>query len=247
MNIVVLLSGDSRHFAEEGYLYPKSLVEVAGRPAIEHVVGAYAGLSALGARFIFVIRQDESAAFHLKSVLSILLPSATVLEAAGPTGGGACTTLLAAQEIDGDEPLIVCNGDQVIEADLPAIVAGFERRDLDGGVVVFNAVHPRWSFVRCDDQGLVVETSEKRPISDLATAGFYYFRHGSDFCAAAKSMILKDAHVNGAFYVCPSYNEMILKGARIGVHHIEFADYHSLATPASLREYDGLLRQRRRP
>lgn len=245
MNVVVLLSGDSRRFQEEGYTYPKSLIELAGKPVVEHVMQAYAGLSRLGARFICVIRQDEASTYYLKSVLKILVPEAVIVEAAGPTAGGACTTLLAAEEIDNDGPLIVCNGDQVIDADLRSIVGGFQQVGLDGGIIVFRAVHPRWSFVKCDGSGLVVETSEKRPISDLATAGFYHFRRGRDFVAAAKSMIVKDAHVNGAFYVCPAYNEMILDGARIGVHHMAATDYHSLATPASLRDYEDLLRLRR--
>ena len=52
---------------------------------------------------------------------------------------------------------------------------------MDGGVIVFDSVHPRWSFVRVDKAGFVIETAEKRPISRLATAGFYYFRRGADF------------------------------------------------------------------
>jgi len=244
VNVVVLMSGDSRLFAEAGYVYPKSLIEVAGRPMIEHVLACYAPLAELGARFTFVVRSEESSRYHLTAILKLMMPDATVIESPKPTGGAACSALLAVDMIDSDEPLVLCNGDQVIEADLKAVVNEFQERELDGGILVFDAVHPRWSFVKVDDEGRMIEASEKRPISRLATAGFYWFRKGGDFVAAAESMIMKDADVNGAFYVCPSYNEMILRQARIGVSHMPAERYHSLANPSSMQDFEDYLRRR---
>jgi hypothetical protein len=39
-------------------------------------------------------------------------------------------------------------------------------------------------------------------------------------------MIRKDAHVNGRYYICPAFNELVLDGARIGAHHIPVDRYH---------------------
>ncbi len=50
--------------------------------------------------------------------------------------------------------------------------------------------------------------------------------------------IRKDAQVNGLFYICPAFNEMILAGARIGVHHISRDSYISLATPQNVDDFD---------
>ena len=107
------------------------------------------------------------------------------------------------------------------------------------------AVHPRWSYVRCDEDGLVVEAAEKRPISRLATAGAYWYRRGSDFVEAVMAMIRKDASVEGRFYVCPAFNELILRGLRIGTRHIDRAQYFSLATPRSVATYEELLARTR--
>ena len=38
----------------------------------------------------------------------------------------------------------------------------------DGGIVSFRATHPKWSFAKVDEQGLVTEVAEKNPISDIA-------------------------------------------------------------------------------
>jgi hypothetical protein len=134
----------------------------------------------------------------------------------------------------------------VLEADLAGIVAGFQAADLDGGVVTFDAVHPRWSYVRTGEDGLVLEAAEKRPISRLATAGTYWYRRGGDFVDGAMAMIRKDASVEGAFYICPVFNEMILRGLRIGTHHIERDRYFSLASLHGVNAYEEHLARLRR-
>jgi hypothetical protein len=93
------------------------------------------------------------------------------------------------------------------------------------GVPAFNSIHPRYSYVRLED-GLVVEAAEKTPISRNATAGFYWYARAQDFVDGAKDLIRKDAHVNGAFYVCPVFNELILGQKRVGVRALELAQYH---------------------
>lgn len=250
INVLVLLAGSSTPFREAGYSYPKSLIEIAGEPAVERVLAAYRPLEALGARFIFVVRGEENRRFHIGMVLRLLMPNAVVVETPGDTAGAVCTALLAIGEIDNDTPLIIANGDQIIDHDLTATIADFQGRRLDGGILVFKAVHPRWSYVKCDAEGLLIEAAEKRPISDLATAGFYWFAQGRDFVRAAERMILKDAHVDNAFFICPAYNEMILEQKRIGVHRMDPGGYHSLTTPALLQRYEEQLlsgRQGERP
>lgn len=119
---------------------------------------------------------------------------------------------------------------------METIIADFSRRQLDGGTVTFRSVHPRYSFVRLDERQMVVEAAEKHPISDNATAGFYYFRKGSDFVKAAKAAIRKDARHNDMFYVCPVYNELVLEDKKIGVYPIDAKDYHPIKSDRQLSE-----------
>jgi len=244
MNVLVLMAGPSDKYREAGHTFPKNLVEIAERPVIEHVVENLRGLLRADDRLILTLRREENLRFHTDRVAQLLAPGVTICEVGDKTAGAACSALLAIEHIDNDAPLVVTNGDQIILADLAAAVADFQQRGLDGGVIVFDGVHPRWSFVRCNAAGLVVEAAEKRPISRLATAGFYYFARGRDFVRAAQQMILKDAHVEGAFYVCPSYNELLLENARIGIHTIPRSAYFSLATPQGAQAYDEHLRSR---
>jgi dTDP-glucose pyrophosphorylase len=246
VNVLVLMAGSDTRFAEAGYTFPKNLVEVDSLSLAEHVVKNTASLRGLGkVRFLFAVRREENDRHHTGAMLQLLVPDAVLLSVPALTAGAACTALLAVEHVDNDDPLLIANGDVIVDADLAAVVSEFQRRDLDGGIIVFRSAHPRWSHVRCNAEGFVVEAAEKRPISDLATVGLYYFRRGRDFVRAAKESIRKDAHVNNAFFVCPCYNELVLDQKKIGIHEIPTVAYHSLATPEGLQAYGEFLRGHR--
>ncbi len=68
--------------------------------------------------------------------------------------------------------------------------------------------------------------------SENATVGIYFWKKGKDYVECAESMINKNIRVNNEFYVCPVYNEAILKNAKIKTFHIE--KMWGLGTPEDL-------------
>jgi NDP-sugar pyrophosphorylase family protein len=247
VNIVSLMAGSDGTFEASGFRYPKNLVEVAGRPLVEHVVDNFADLHELPDTVsTFLVKGQELQAFHTDEVLRLLVHGASVIPVQEPTGGAACTALLAIESINNDQELLISNGDMIVDVDIRVVLESFRERGLDGGIVVFDAVHPRWSYVKLDADGYVIETAEKRPISRMATVGIYYFRHGSDYVRAAFESIRKGADVGGNFYVCPVYNEMILLQKRIGVFETTRSMYHSLADPQGVSDYESHLHDKGR-
>lgn len=242
MKILIPMGGSDEAFRQHGYAYAKPLIEIAGRPLIQHVLDPLKRIE--GSEVVFVIRKEDDLRFHLREVLQLLDPGAVIVRADGPTAGAACTALLAIEHIDNDDELLIANGDQILAFDIAGILQRFRERRLDAGTVVFDSVHPRWSFVKTDADGMVIEAAEKRPISRNATAGVYYFRQGQFFVEAAKDMIRKDASVNDGFFVCPSLNELVLAQMRVGVERIEREEYISLATPQAVEEYELILKAR---
>jgi NDP-sugar pyrophosphorylase family protein len=243
MKVVLPMAGGDESFRKAGFLFAKPVIEIAGRPLVEH---ALAPLRAVPeAEFVFVIRKEDDLRFHLGDVLRLLQPGARVIRADGETAGAACTALLAVEEIDAEDELVIANADQILDFDVAAALERLRGRGLDAGTVVFDSVHPRWSFVKTDEAGQVVEAAEKRPISRDATAGVYWYRRGADFVTAAKAMIAKGASINGGFFVCPTFNELILAQRRIGVERIERDSYVSLATPQAVEEYEKILTAKR--
>ncbi len=240
MNILILMAGNNAPFEEAGYSYPRNLVEIKGIPLVQRVLDSVKPFLKKGNRFICQIPAEENKKYYTGDVIQLLLKQTIIMEV-GLTAGSACTALLAIEYINNNDPLLIVSGDQIIHDDLMAIVNYFQEQKWDGGIPIFKGVHPRWSYVKCASDGYVIETSEKRPISDLATAGVYYFSKGVDFVNAAMQMIYKDAHVNDRFYICPVYNQMILNQAKIGTYSISRDNYFKLSNPNEVQEYQAYL------
>lgn len=245
MRLVVLMAGDSLMFEVAGARYPKNLVEIDGEPLVQRVIDGLEPVIESASRSIFLVREEEQRRHHTGDVIRLLVPEADVIGVPNIESGAACTALHAISHIERDEPLLVFNGDQVVDAPLSEILDGFTREALDAGTITFDSVHPRWSYVRPGPDGLVVEAAEKRPISRLATAGFYWFARGGDLTDGVMSMVRKDASVDGCFYVCPVFNELVLLGRRIGTHPIERERYFSLSSLHGVDAYADHLARRR--
>lgn len=238
MKVLILMAGTHPSFEQAGYGFPRNLVQAMGKPLLQHVVENLQPIQILGAEICALVNRDEDRRFHTGRVLKLLNPAISVKRVEGKTAGALCTALLGIDHIDPEQPLIITNGDIVMDCDLSAAVAHFRALGLDGGTITFDDIHPRWSFVKLNEEGHVVEAAEKRPISHNATTGFYYFRQGKDFLQAAFRLLLKDAHVEGSFYICPVFNEMILDQKKIGTWQIERSKYHTLKTADDVKNYD---------
>lgn len=236
LNVVILMAGPDRLNRERDGEFPVALIEFQGKPVIERLVDACAAIPDV--HLTFVAREHDIKKFRLDNVFTLLSPGSRLVSIERQTKGAACSALLAATQLPQDQPLLVLSIDEVLELDFAQVIAHFQAQGWDGGLVSFPSVHPRYSFVRLDAQGLVVEAAEKNPISRHATAGFYYFATAAHFVQSAQNMIRKDAHVNGVFYVCPAYNELVLKQARIGIWPLDKARYHPIKSDRQIAVYE---------
>ncbi len=228
--VIPLASGDDL-FPKDEFHFPKPLIEINGRPMIGYVVDNIRRTDA-NAEFIFIIRREDSLLHSLASALKLLAGEGTrVVELSHETQGAICSVLMAIDLIEDEAPLVICNGDQVIDVDFKRVAQSFEKQAYDAAVITFNSVHPRWSYVRVDDEGFVNEAAEKRVISRAAIAGYYYFKSGKKFVAAATSYLLNGEAINGRYYLSPSLNEIILEGGKVGVHSVADDQYTSFYSP----------------
>ena len=134
-----------------------------------------------------------------------------------------------------NKPLFFANSDQFVEWDSNEFLYKMNETEADGGIVTFEATHPKWSFAKIDEKGLVTEVAEKKPISNIATVGFYYWKHGSDFVKYAEQMIDNEIRVNNEFYVCPVFNEAIKDCKAIRTFNVD--GMWGLGTPEDLNYY----------
>jgi dTDP-glucose pyrophosphorylase len=231
MNVLIPMAGAGSRFQQAGYTFPKPLIDVQGKPMIQVVVE---NLN-IDATFIYVVQKEHRTKYNLDTLLNLITPNCKVVEVDGITEGAACTTLLAKEYINNDEPLLMANSDQFIEWDSNEFMYKMNEQNLDGGIVTFKATHPKWSFAKIDEHGFVTEVAEKNPISDIATVGVYYWKRGSDYVTFAERMIERNVRVNNEFYVCPVFNQAIQDGRRIKTFNV--SGMWGLGTPEDLVFY----------
>lgn len=231
LNVLIPMAGAGSRFQQAGYTFPKPLIEVNGKPMIQIVVE---NLN-IKANFIYVVQKEHREKYNLDTLLNLLTPNCKIVEVDGITEGAACTALLAKKYIDNSAPLFFANSDQFVEWDSNEFMYKMNETNADGGIVTFKATHPKWSFAKVNEEGFVTEVAEKNPISDNATVGFYYWKHGQAFVRYAEDMIHKNIRVNNEFYVCPVFNEAIQDHNEIRIFEVD--DMYGLGTPEDLNYY----------
>jgi len=231
MNILIPMAGRGKRFEDIGYSFPKPLIDIEGKPMIQLIIE---NLNLTG-KHIFLCQKEHYEKYALDKLLEMLSPNCEIIQIDGITDGAAVTALKAKELINNDEELIIANSDQWINWNPQHFLSFLQNNDADGGVITFISTHPKWSFVKVNESGLITELAEKKPISNIATAGIYYYKHGKTFVEAAEQMITKNIRTNNEFYIAPAYNEIIQNGGK--VFHYPVAEMYGLGTPEDLQYF----------
>ncbi|OCG61277.1 hypothetical protein A9G42_03905 [Gilliamella sp. Nev6-6] len=233
MQIIFLMGG--QNFEKNSEDYPLYLTEINEKLVIERQIEYCKGLNPR--KFLFCVKNDDIKNFQVDSVIKQLVPDSEIVIINDQTKGAVCTALLGIEYINNDEELILLAVDDFIEVSSERILQYFRDNKSDTGVVSFNSVHPRYSFAKLDKNNLVIEVSEKKPISKNALASFYYYKKGADFVECAMDVIRKDNLINGSFYLSQSVNEMILRQKKVSLYKINNEKFHPLKTEMQLAQY----------
>lgn len=236
LKIIIPLAGSSELFANAGYYYPKPLIEINGRTMIDWVVQNPSAISREH-QFIFIIKEEDALRFHLDNTLKLISPGSEIVKIKKTARGGLCSTLMAIDKISEGDSLLILNGDQVINTDFEATDKNWQQENTDVGILTFRSVHPRWSYARIEN-GVVVQTAEKNPISNNAIAGYYYFHHASFFFEMAYESIKNDEQIDGNFFISSVINQYVLRNKAVKASSINVEDYHSFYSPQMLAEYE---------
>jgi HAD superfamily hydrolase (TIGR01509 family) len=228
LTVLIPMAGAGSRFAKAGYKVPKPLIDFHDKPMIKHVIDNIN----MEAQFVFVVQKEHYEKYNLGSYLELMAPGCQVVQTDGLTEGAACTTLLAKDFINNSRHLLIANSDQFVQWNSCEFMYSMLCDNADGGILTFEANDPKWSYVRLGDDGYACEIAEKKVISNEATVGIYYWKHGSDYVRLAEQMIAKNIRVNNEFYVAPVYNELFLEKKRVKIFRAD--KMWGLGTPEDL-------------
>ncbi|EAH8792442.1 glycosyl transferase family 2, partial [Campylobacter jejuni] len=235
LNIVVPIAGKSYFFDNEKDGFPKPFIEICGKTMLEHFVKNYENVK--NKRFIFILKEEDVKRYHLDDAINVLTNNQSkIIILKNETQGMVCSVLMAIDEINLNDSLLIVNMDQIFEYDLNEIILELSLND--AGILSFESVHPRWAYVKCDENNFVLEAFEKKPVSKNAIAGFYYFNKAEFFVKSAFEMIKKDVNYEGEYFIASTLNELILQDKKIINISIDKNRFFTFYSHVKINEYE---------
>lgn len=237
INVLVPLSGASSFKVSSLNKFPRILNDINGKLLIERAAKPFLELK-MENKITVALPQPEANKYQLNNVLHLLGKQIKTYGINGETQGSACSALLAIEELNLDEPLLITSFEQVLDFDINVHIQTFIDKEVDAGVFTFEAMHPKWSYVKVDSNNFVTQAAEKMPISNKAIAGLYYFKSARLFIESAKAMIRKDVKTNNRFYIAPTLNEVILNEGKVMAIDIDKSLYFHVSDEHELNNYE---------
>jgi NDP-sugar pyrophosphorylase family protein len=224
------LAGQSSRFKKAGYPIPKPFIEIDGIPMFQRSI---MGMGFCGWHHLITLPEHSVmtatyAARFLKNYTIHVLPTnmPDVVHA----------ILYISRYINLNDQLIIAVCDQIMEWDGSKFLDHCEK--YDGVVTTFKDSLVDYSYAKVQTN-IVTEIQEKVVISDNALGGIHYWKTAQDCFDSLSLMIQNQQKVNGAYYIAPSYNELIKNGKQISIYPIITPNHiNVVGTPEGMREYE---------
>jgi len=217
MKVILPVAGKGTRLRPHTHTKAKSLVQVAGKTVLEHIIERLSVLTP--EEYIFITDENGSQvqAFMQQAFPALNCSYYVQKDRLGP----AHAVFQAAPSIKpGDDVLVVFN-DTIFVTDLgriPRLCA-----DIDG-LIYSKEVEDYQRFgVNVVRDGHIVDMVEKpdTPVSRLAQVGLYYLKDGARFIEAIGATIAAGDLVKGEYYLPAVFMRMIGEGCRFAAPEID--------------------------
>ena len=242
MQIVVPMSGFGSRFKAAGYQYPKPLIEVDGKPIIEHVVSMFPGEK----KFIFICSEEHLKTTPMRSVLERIAPGCQIVPIKPHKLGPVYAVMCGEDKIADDEPTIVSYCDYYATWDYQAFKRKMLTEKPGGCVPCYRGFHPHlllpnlYAGVRTGPDGLLAEIKEKFSFTEnkmdtWQSSGAYYFGSGAIVKKYFQALMNRKISCKDEYYVSLVYNLLVEDGLKVQVfEHPQFCQW---GTPEDLEIY----------
>jgi NDP-sugar pyrophosphorylase family protein len=214
MQLIIPAAGLGSRFKGSSYRLPKPLISVYGIPMLS--LAAMNLLTEDVTNLVIVTRSEISEMPEFRKAIEIIPIPVVIKNVDYVTDGPADTVKLAAELLHTDGPVTVANCDQFIDFQVSEYYSLLQSKQLGGLILTMQDNDPKWSYVRCNDEGNVIEIKEKVVISNEATVGVYSFASREVMLSAFQEMWEAEDKTNNEYYVAPSFNYIIKNGGTVG-------------------------------
>ena len=239
MKAILPVAGKGTRLRPHTHTKAKSLVNVAGKTVLEHIIERLK--DAAVEEYIFIIDENGQ---QIKDFMANKFPelNCSYYVQQDRLGPAHAVALGAPSVKSGDDLLVVFN-DTIFVTDLAAIPTICSNAD---GLIYSKEVEDYQRFgVNVVEGEFIVDMVEKpdTPISRLAQVGLYYMKDGAGFIAAIEATIAAGETVKGEYYLPAVFMRMIGSGLKFKAPEID--DWLDCGKPETLLETNRFLLQGR--
>lgn len=231
MNFVITMAGLGKRFITQGYNLPKYLIKVKNKSLLEWSVSSLP--LNLSSKIIFVILKSHNEKFKIinfiKKIYGNFNIDFCIIEKI--TRGQLETALISWGNINKNKRLLIFNIDTKFNSKK---LANNLKKECDGLVGTFNSNEERFSYAKITNN-LVIETAEKKVISNNALSGLYMFSDPYLFYKIGNEYIAQKKKIENEYYIAPIYNDLIKMKKKIIIDEVDNIDI--LGTPEEVNKF----------
>ncbi|HEX6462218.1 MAG TPA: sugar phosphate nucleotidyltransferase [Candidatus Saccharimonadales bacterium] len=238
LHIILPMAGYGSRFAKVGITTPKPLIPVDGKPMFLKAISSFDSLDT-DKRYTVILREEHDKEHDLARQIKEALPEANIVLTNEPATGALRDAYRAKPYLQPNEGVLIMDCDIMIggQAYFDMIKKSLDNSEsIDGGLLLFEAGNPRYSYAELDENNNVVRTAEKQVISKTAIGGGYYFGTTETFIETADKEFEKPlGEGRPEYYISYAYNTLLENGGKVKGALGEFV---SFGTPEELAAYN---------
>ena len=252
VQIIIPMSGIGQRFIDAGYTEPKPLIQVDGKPIIEHVVNLFPGEQNIK----FICNDMHLEKSNMKNILKKICPSCNIYSVpVNDRQGPVHAVSLIFDTIDDEKEVIISYCDYGTYWNYNNFLKDARDNNAKGAIACYKGFHPHmlgtdnYAFLKeVDDNPNWMEAiQEKQPftnnrMNEYASNGTYYFKSGKILKKYFKMLIDREIKIKNEYYVSMVYNLLIEEEEennknKLKVRIFEIENMLQWGTPCDLEIY----------
>lgn len=206
---IIPMAGLGSRFADAGYMLPKALIPVSGKPMIVRAIENMPKAD----KWIFIVRKEHIDQYFIDTLIQQEIPGAIIVSLDKTTEGQASTCMLAMPHVKPDDSIFIAACDNSFLYNQEKYASLMNDTTIDAIVWTFTQdklleISPKsWGWIKLESDGVTIDDmSVKVPVSDTpfndhAVVATFYFRKAQDFIDAYTLMVKENYRINNEFYV----------------------------------------------
>ena len=230
MNIIIPLGGIGKRYSDNGYLQPKPLVKIFGKPILFWLIDC---LKLEKDDKIYIFYSPQLKNQNIERQINHNYPHISCKQLPFMTEGAAQTLYEGVRNIEYErkgKPTICLDGDNFFTTDVLKI---YREAKIKRGVFYFKDLqsNPIYSYLDLDETGLIKSIKEKEKISNNACCGIYCFENCEELSYYSKTIIENNERQKNEFYTSTLFLKMISENLLCQGYEINNQNFHCLGTP----------------